>query len=282
MKKPRKQKTPGVIVRNVRFTGLEGVPVHWHTEGRAPSIFLNMLSSLFPEGERFFVRSVRPHLNKVADEELAQLARAFCAQEALHGREHDAFNQALSDGGFPVKALGNSIRSIMRRFEDSLSPTGRLAATAALEHVTAMLAHVALSDRTLISGPAQVERLWRWHAAEELEHKAVAIDVFRAVGGSEAERIAIYAVMMSSFVYQISLGQYRLMRREGIHTSVRDWVGFGRFLFARDRLPTIVPMAIDYLRPGFHPWDEDDSHLLDAWRTAEENHDEGPLFPVAA
>src|SRR3546814_1673082 len=53
----------------------------------------------------------------------------------------------------------------------------QLAGTCALEHFTATLAHAILSDPAHLAGAeTEAQRMWRWHAIEEIEHKAVAYD----------------------------------------------------------------------------------------------------------
>ena len=45
----------------------------------------------------------------------------------------------------------------------------------------------------------QIAELWRWHGIEETEHKAVAFDVFLAVGGTVSERRQ--ALLMNTFFF---------------------------------------------------------------------------------
>src|SRR3546814_16965350 len=55
----------------------------------------------------------------------------------------------------------------------------QLAATCALEHFTATLANAILADPAHLAGAdAEAQRMWRWHAIEEIEHKAVAYDTW--------------------------------------------------------------------------------------------------------
>ncbi len=64
----------------------------------------------------------------------------------------------------------------------SRHPVAQLAITVALEHFTAIMAHSLLTEKDPLPGaPAEVLRLWQWHAIEEVEHKAVAFDTYLAV-----------------------------------------------------------------------------------------------------
>src|SRR5262249_9199340 len=81
-------------VRNIRFP-LEDIPRYWHGERRSLTLFMNGLSLFFPEGERFFVRSVKRYRDRVVDEALARDVTAFTGQEGIHAREHERYNEML-------------------------------------------------------------------------------------------------------------------------------------------------------------------------------------------
>src|SRR5437763_4198357 len=83
-----------------------------------------------------------------------------------------------------------------------VAPIANLASSAALEHFTATLAELVMRDEETrdAMGHDAVRDLFLWHALEESEHKAVAFDVYRAVGGSERLRILTMKLGRSSFV----------------------------------------------------------------------------------
>src|ERR1700758_5506928 len=63
------------------------------------------LSSVFPDGEDFFVRSVRHYRDQITDPNLERQVGGFIGQESVHGREHRAFNERLSELGYPTKEV---------------------------------------------------------------------------------------------------------------------------------------------------------------------------------
>src|SRR5690606_25843175 len=104
---------------------------------------------------------------------LKRQVAGFIGQEATHSRAHEAFNAKLAEMGFPTRQIDRGCRVGMRLAERVLTPKGRLALTAALEHVTATLAQQMLEDdalRALLDEP-QVADLFVWHSLEESEHK---------------------------------------------------------------------------------------------------------------
>ena len=61
-------------------------------------LFTTRLSATFPIGEAYFVESVRA-FREGAPPKLAEEIKAFTTQEAIHSREHDAFNKRAADAG---------------------------------------------------------------------------------------------------------------------------------------------------------------------------------------
>jgi uncharacterized protein len=255
-------------VRNVRFTDLAAaVPRHWHGGRRSVTTFFDNLSIFFPVGERFFIASVNAHRGQVKDAQLAADVRGFAGQEGCHGREHERYNDMLHAQGYPVRPMEDRVRRLLARVARATPRRWQLAATCALEHFTALMAHLLLSNPTLLAGAdARMAALWRWHAAEENEHKAVAFDVFVAAGGTYAERVGMMVVASLVFWAKVAEHQVRLMHVDGTLFSPREWGALARFLLQKGALPSLVPHYLAYYRPGFHPWDLDNRDLLEAWK----------------
>ncbi|HEV7723145.1 MAG TPA: metal-dependent hydrolase, partial [Iamia sp.] len=170
-----------------------------------------VLSSLFPEGEDYFVRSVRHYRDQITDPVLKKQVAGFIGQEAIHGREHRAFNERLAELGFPTDKIDRFTAKRLK-FDERISPPKvRLAVTAALEHYTATLAEVLLADEQAqaMFSEDEVRHLLMWHAIEESEHKAVAFDVYKAVGGTERMRVWTMNALRYGFVvgmfFQVSV-----------------------------------------------------------------------------
>jgi uncharacterized protein len=260
--------TSTVQVRNLRFELDDGVPRHWHGGRRSLSSFFDNLSVFFPAGERFFIASVRAHERHVTDPALRDDIRAFCAQEGMHGREHVRYNAMLARQGYPVAAMDRRVRSLLALVTRVTPARWQLAATCALEHFTALMAHLLLADPRLLDGahPAMAA-LWRWHAVEENEHRHVAYDVWEAAGGTYAERVLVMAAATVIFWAKVVEQQARMMHVDGTLFSPREWASLVRFLVVEPGgMRPLAGLYLAYYRPGFHPLDIDCSHLLDAWR----------------
>lgn len=255
-------------VRDLQFEVGAEVPRFWHGGRRSVTAFFNNLSIFFPPGERFFIASVKAHRDRIGDGRLREEARAFYAQEGIHSREHNRYNAMLRDQGYPVEAMEGRVSRLLRGVTRTSTQRMQLATTSALEHFTALMAHLLLSDPRLLEGAHPVMAgLWRWHAAEENEHKAVAFDVFRASGGTYVERALAMIGATLIFWAKVAEHRVRLMWVDRTLFSPREWFALMKFLFVSPGgMLGLVPMYLAYFRPGFHPWDLDNRELLEAWK----------------
>ncbi len=256
------------LIRNVRFPIGEKTPRYWHGGRRSVSIFFSGLSILFPEGERFFIQSVKKNAHLVKDPALLAQVKAFMGQEGIHGREHDKYNEMLTEQGYSVPRLERETTFLLKVAKRTLYPRAQLAVTAALEHFTAILANYLLRDPSLLEGAdPDMAALWRWHAAEESEHKAVAWDVYETAGGHWFERTWVMLVVTGFFLAKIAEHQVVMMRDDGIAGDLEEWRKLLRFMYVEPgKLHLVALEWLQYFRPGFHPNDLDANALLAKWK----------------
>src|SRR4051795_7033088 len=99
--------TPGdlkITPRDRRFGRETATPRLWHGGRVEATAIYNALSSTFPIGEAHFVESVRA-FREGTPPKLAEEIKAFTTQEAIHSREHDAFNKRAADAGYDLSKL---------------------------------------------------------------------------------------------------------------------------------------------------------------------------------
>ena len=260
-----------IPVRRISFEeSLQDLPKHFAADG---DIILShlaaALSSVFPDGEDFFVRSVRHYRNEITDPELKKQVNGFIGQEAMHGREHRAFNDRLDELGYPVKIAERFTEKGLAFRTKVAPPIANLAATAALEHFTATLAELVLSNQQTrdLFGHDEVRNLFVWHALEESEHKAVAFDVYKAVGGSERMRVWTMKGLRYGFVAGMAIQIFLSMlfdkgtyKRGALRKSLRNMKKSP--LLTRE----LWEQLKDYDRPDFHPDDQNTDALMEHWR----------------
>jgi uncharacterized protein len=234
------------------------------------SHFVAGLSGAFPPGEEAFIRSVHRFSDRITEPLLKKRVAGFIGQESTHGQEHRRLNEKLIEMGYPIGWWDSeSLKEKRIRFEQWLGGRRHLALTAAAEHYTAVLAERVLSSAEVqaIPGDAEVWNLLNWHALEELEHKSVAFDLYRAVGGSERTRITVMAAMIAVMIPLTAVLLIIALARDP--TARRQPVRLVRETYALYRGPFFKGLPRElarYLRPGFHPDDIDTTALLERWR----------------
>lgn len=252
-----------ITPRNMDFD-LDELPRHWMAGLPVSTAIGNALHLIFPMGERFFVRAVRHYAGEIDDPTLREQIRGFFGQEGRHAHEHERVFATLRAQGYDIDTfLGWYKRVAFDLIERVSPPALRLSVTAALEHYTAILAEGALSE----DGPLQLmdpkmQRLLRWHAIEEIEHKAVAFDVLKSVRPSYALRMTGMALATALLGMFWAVGAASLVRQEkglGLREILRQ------LRQTQQRQPIVRQVFLrgirEYLRPSFHPWDNDNLDL---------------------
>ena len=239
----------------------------WNGGDPVATALYNALSATFPRGEAFFVESVRL-FREGADPKLAAEIKAFTTQEVMHSREHVAFNKRALEAGYDLTKLEQRVEWRLDLVR-ARAPVASLAATMALEHFTAILAHELLADpRHLAGADAETAAMWRWHATEEIEHKGVAYDTWLHATRDwpRSKRWKVKAKVMllvtRNFIVDRTLGSLELLRQDGI-TGPRAWSLLFWFAWVRPGMFRKVFAAwASFFLPGFHPWDHDDRSLI--------------------
>ena len=225
--------------------------------------FMNGLSILFPEGERFFIRSVLAYRDQISDPVLLNDIKEFCAQEAQHTLVHEAMNELAARHGYPVAKLEGLVRRDLRRFSKhgKTSPTARraaLAMTVCMEHFTAILAYQMLTngEATQAGLDPDVQALFHWHAVEETEHKGVAFDVYQATNGSPAWLRVTMLFATFFFLLGLFVNLTVLLYKDGSLWKWSTWATGLKFTFGLRQGFLVRPLRdwLAFFKPGFHPW----------------------------
>jgi uncharacterized protein len=247
---------------------LSAVPRHWFAGSAVATAISNGINMLFPDGERFFVRSVHHYLDQLDDDQLRAQVKAFFKQEGHHARAHDQLNDVLRAHGFELDGFLARYRAISGWIERRMPPKLNLSATAAAEHFTAILAEGSFERGVLDALHPQMQELLAWHAAEEIEHKAVAFDVLQKIDPSYALRMAglVYATTMLGGFW--AWATVMLLRQERL-----GWRGIRRQLREAQREDPVVRRVFahgirQYIRRDFHPRDNANEHHARDWFAA--------------
>src|SRR6476660_1348439 len=262
-----------ITPRDRRFGREATAPRLWHGGLVEATAIYNALSTTFPKGEAFFVESVRLFRDG-APPKLAEEIKGFTTQEAIHSREHDAFNKRAADSGYDLSKLEAQVEKRLA-ITKGRPPIVSLAATMALEHFTAILAHQLLANPKHLAGADHgAADLWRWHAVEEIEHKGVAYDtwLYATRDWPRVKRWKVKAKVMlyvtRNFVVDRTAGSLELMRQDGV-TGLPAWAMLLWYLWVRPGMFRKIAGAwLKFFLPGFRPWNEDDRYLLAAYEAS--------------
>lgn len=266
-----------IIRRRVRLAFEPERARRWTTLPRSTEDCLNALSSLFPVGEAFFCRSVARYRDQITDPVLREQVANFIFQEAMHSKEHARANVALREANVLGREIETTARVMLGLTERFLPPVTRLAVTCAMEHCTTMLCAHLLATQWPRNEATDTEfcKLWMWHAAEEIEHKAVCFDVYNHIFGTGLLAWLHRAGTMAGVTV---IGGTGLMIAFGVASlkGLRARGQGGTEGRTRDEhvSPSLRPMFksmsfkvyLDYYRRDFHPAMHDHRNLLEAWR----------------
>lgn len=235
------------------------------------TVFAAALSSTFPPGEAEFIESVRNYRDQVKDETLKAQIKGFIGQEGHHSHQHKQANVALTELGIDAvrleKHLEKDIKKFMKRKQ--ATPKFRLAMTVGMEHLTAIMAEHLLTHPHILDGLDEtVQELLYWHAVEEIEHKAVAFDVYMLCEGDQKYLRTILRLVSVLFSLRIACYMVALLFWARKMPSWKDVKGFWSFMFKKKTglLSGIRSNYKDYFKQGFHPWEHANQELVDVWK----------------
>jgi hypothetical protein len=256
----------GVCVQPRKFTfdDLDSVPQYWFGDNKLITHMENAFSMLIPPGERFFIRSVQNYEDRISDPDLKDLVRAFYQQEAFHTRAHIELNDSFKRFGVDVDREIAYADQVIAKMARRLPKKMQLGVTVFLEHLTATGAHMLFAEPAIAKMmDPELLRFWRWHAVEELEHKAVAFDVFEAVGGGYVLRVlsAIAAILFLAVPFN------RIAQRmaKSDPRPLTDEMRSDASRINKKMMGPQLRMLAQYFKPGFHPWNFDDRAYLLSW-----------------
>ncbi|MCE6003498.1 metal-dependent hydrolase [Acinetobacter junii] len=243
----------------------ENTPKYWCANDPAMTHYFTGLSTLFPEGESYFVRSVRAlrehaKLNEALDREIS----AFIGQEAMHSKEHHAFHISAQQHGLNPESLEKVTGIVLKGLEKIFSKKWNLLVTVGLEHYTAVLVVSMMETVNEYMTDKTIRDLWLWHSVEETEHKAVAFDLYEYLYGNGLNaylpRVTIFTLSLILITRLSTIYQIVLMKRDKQLSNLKTWQNF--FNFAAKQYKTFIPKFFEYYRYDFHPNQTNEKNLV--------------------
>jgi len=230
------------------------IPRYWFHGNPVITHNFNGYNLLFPEFERFFVRSVAYFKHQIHDPILSDQITIFSHQEVQHALAHQDYFSVLEQQGYRIQRFLRFYQRYARFIERMATPRLRLALTAAAEHYTASIAGIILNHPKLLENVhPSMKKLIIWHAAEEIEHRSVAFDVMQAVGVNNSTRRLAFIMTSIDMLLWSTLSTLMLLKQDNISL-------FKSFRFKRQfakQFPGINKemrkTLLAYLSKDFHP-----------------------------
>lgn len=261
-----------IKVRKVDF-GIGEFPRHYAAGNIFATHLINSMHIVFPEGEKFFIRSAKAFMEEIQDDpELLDRVKKFIGQEGVHYAEHEKFWDFLEDMGlkprrfaeFYNKTAYTFLEKGIRRIWGKKGNYLALSVTTALEHFTALLGDGALRADPFKKLPENIRMLLKWHAAEELEHKSVCFDLYEKVGGDYKTRVAgmvIASAFLWVYLYAGQLYFVAVDKEKKWSELPAQYVQWLSIWFGHEGMKNIRDMYLDYYKRDFHPDDHDNYGL---------------------
>ena len=192
-----------IKTRKVKFEW-QDTPVDWIPNQPFVSYFVNEINMILPAGEFWFCRLYNKVLPRITDEKLKEDVRAFIRQEAMHAQAHTSANKeyldvrhisternlALMNFLFGKVLADQPLGITIPKALDEQWDLFRVGIIATVEHMTCVLGKYVLYNKEWekLGADANMLDLLKWHGAEEIEHRTVAFDLYRHLGGGYIAR----------------------------------------------------------------------------------------------
>lgn len=258
------------IVRSNLDFKLADVPRYWFAGDPFLTRMFDALSLTFPDGERYFIQSVRLFRDQIQDPDLKQRVADFIRQEAQHGIAHDKMNQVMKDQGMPVDQFIQRLNKVFKFELKYRSPQYNIAMTAAAEHLTALMAETFYGEKEMLQDAhPYVRALFAWHAIEEMEHRDVAFDVMQQVGNVSEVTRKMALVLTTGLMFGFTLYRANVMLKcDGFNRTQRLKMNIRglQWLFGKQgKLRKMQSQYRDWFKPDFHPSQHPIIAQYDVW-----------------
>jgi predicted metal-dependent hydrolase len=145
------------------------------------SMFINALGVHVPYFERYLVKALSSAKKLIKDEALLRDVSAIIGQEGHHAKNFISVNRWLSKRYPEVERLDRQARSYFADHAKKDDMKRLLAFTAGYETFTFLGGMIVLEnhDKWFKDADGVMKALWLWHQVEEVEHGAVAFEVYK-------------------------------------------------------------------------------------------------------
>lgn len=258
----------GMTVRRMRFPYPDSATAHWNAARPEFSHVVNGGSLAMPYLEPYLIETMRKARAQITDPNLQRDVDLYIAQEATHFRQHQQWNKRLADMGY--KSVGPheaQLKADYDAFTATRSFAFNLAYAEGFEAMGLTVGHMLVEDREFLFKDADpaVASMILWHFVEEIEHKTVTFDVFKALDGRYAWRIYGLAYATTHIFFRTWQAYRRMLIEDGRWYNLRNRLTIYRLLGRM--LAKLLPRLARILKPSYDPREvEDPAWIVNWWR----------------
>ncbi|HXD04375.1 MAG TPA: metal-dependent hydrolase [Novosphingobium sp.] len=240
------------------------VKAHWAPSAEFSQMF--NASSLIPAYvEPYLLKVMRMAAGKIdpSDTKLLEEIDIFCKQEMQHCKYHIAYNKVIRGQGYEgLKPLEDKIAAEYDDWLKNRSLRFHLSYCEGFESMSATACEAWFeSFDDLVDGadPAVLD-MWRWHLAEEFEHRTVCSDAYHALSGLNP--VSRYFYRVYGYIYAMAhLGKfagaatkYLLEQDRAKMTPEEVAASIARQKAVKKRVTKgILPMMLKIMSPFYDP-----------------------------
>ncbi len=245
------------------------------------SAFMAQLSATFPVGEAEFLNSVKNYRKDIKNEKLLKQVKGFIGQEGHHSHQHEKINQELDRLGYDTNSIHMLLKALIENKVKKMSNKFRLAYTVSAEHFTAVMAEYAMTDpRFLANMEKPMQDLLYWHAVEEIEHKAVAFDVYMEQEGDVKYLHKVMKFLIITLHFRMTRYTLKMVFKSGHWKSWSEFKSFMSWTFGKEGLwRSLRKPYREFFNEGFHPWEKGGLDMIEKWQNEHYHPEQNKATP---
>lgn len=218
------------------------------------SVFMNALGLHVPHFERYLIHALRQAREQVQDPQLRRDISAIIGQEAHHAKNFLQVNQALARRYPQVARFDAEAKQHFGTCAKNDSLKRLVGFTAGYETFTFLAGIIILPNyqRWFADSDPVMKAIWVWHQVEEVEHGAVAFDVYKFLyGRCEWYRKWMVLAALTHIAGETIKTYLHMVRTEGwLRNPLKAIKTLG---FCASMLTRLLISALPVLRKSYHP-----------------------------
>lgn len=255
--------TPNIVPRRFYEIFDAQEKKYWFEDSPFLTRMLDSYTLLVPDNEQYYIRNIQKCYSRIKNPKLKRQIKNFFRQESQHGIAHKRYWENLKLQRVPIEKYIKFINLFLYKFLEPITPLKlRISVISFIEYINAYMGNIFLRKNLLRTATPPMRRLFEWHFAEEIEHKAVAFEVYQTLSGNYLLRALTAFLVFPIFYLLLSFGAFYMLYWDGKLFRRKTWNDLFQHLFWRDKVFfENLGFLWKYLKPGFHPWDIEDYGL---------------------